>query len=445
MSVESIEDGAGMILSEGQARRTAERLLGFVTADDAVVNLNHSRESTVRFSGNAIAQNIHCDRLTARLTVAFENRKGTASVDAIDDDSLRALARRAEEIARLTPPDPEFLPSLGAQEYLPVAAYFEDAARLSEVELGGAARQVIAPAAAAGLQVSGTVEASVKAECVATSNGLFAYHAGTRGEVGCTVATGDSTGWARDTALRLGDLRPDRVAEQAIASALRARSPRPIEPGRYTTLFLPSAVNHLASVLVWLASARYALEGLTYLSGRDDRKLAADVITIRSDPQDPRFPSSPFDSEGVPRRRTLWVDRGNFDQMWWERWTAHDQGVEPVPPPEHLFMDGSDRLLEDLVAGVDRGVLVTRFWYVRFVKQDQTLVTGMTRDGTFRIEDGRIVHPLKNLRFNDTCLGMLSRVEAIGTPQRCTGTETNAGYFPSLVVRDWNFVGVTEF
>ena len=275
--------------------------------------------------------------------------------------------------------------------------------------------------------------------------GLFAYHAATRGEIGCTVASADSSGWARDVSMRLSDLDPGGLVEAAMASARRGTSPQVIAPGRYTTLFLPSAVNHLTSIPVWLADARRTLEGLTFLSDRDDRKLASERITIWSDPQEPRLSSAPFGDDGVPRRRTVWVDQGDFRQMSWDRWTARKNGVEPVPPAEILCMDGTDQSLDDLIAGIDRGVLVTRLWYTRFLKIDQTLITGMTRDGTFWIENGRIKHALRNLRFNDTCLGALSRVVAVGRPQRCTATETGPGFFPPLVVRDWNFVDVTGF
>ncbi len=439
------ESSESPVLSPEQAHHVVERVLGLVAADDAVLRLNHLRQSTVRFSGNAIAQSIHQDRLTFSLTVFFGQRKGTAQVDAVDDDSLRSLVRRAEEVARLAPPDPEYLPSLGPQDYPSVTAFSPETARLPEREIAEAARRMIAPAAAAGLRASGTVEASVEASGVATKNGLFAFHIESRGEAGCTVATPDSTGWARDAALGIEELRPEQLAEQAVATALRARSPRSVAPGRYPTLFLPAAVNHLVSILPWQASARYTLDGLTYLSGKEDLHLASDLVTLRSDPADPRFPSCPFDEEGVPRRRVVWIDRGDFRQMWWERWTAREHGVDAVPPPGPGFMDGSEQPVDDLIRGIERGVLVTRFWYVRFVKPDQTLVTGMTRDGTFWIEDGKVQHPLRNLRFNDTCLGMVQRVAAIGRPERCVSVETGPGFFPPLVVEGWNFVESTEF
>ncbi len=433
------------VVSEAVARRAMEEVLPRVAADDAVLHLRHNRESTTRFSNNAIAQGIFRDRLTTTLTVAFGNKIGTASVDSIEAEDLHALVRRAEEVARLAPPDPEFVPSLGPQQYADVHGYFGSTADLTEEGAAGIVRRIVGAAARASMKASGTVETSAWAEAVATKNGLFAWYPGTLAEVGCTLTAPDSTGWARDACADLDRLDPERLAETAIDTARRSAKPGPVEPGRHTAVLLPAATARLGAQLVYSANARLTLEGLTFLSGIEDRKLAGNGITIYSDPLQPEVPMTPFDEEGVPRRRTLWVDRGEFKGMWWDRWTAQRNGTDPVPLPESLCMEGTGRSLDDLISGVERGILVTHFWYVRSVKADQTLVTGLTRDGTFWIEDGKIVRPVKNLRFNDTCIGMLQRAVDIGRPERCTGPETFPSVFPPIVVRDWNFVGVTEF
>ncbi len=433
------------LLSKDQARRVAETVLDLISADDAVFNLDHRQRGTTRFSNNAIAQGMHQDRMTASLTVAFGNRLGTASVDSTDDDDLRKLVHRAEEIARLTPPDPEHLPSLGPQEYPTVDAFFEPTARFTEEDAARTVRGIIGPASAAGFRASGTVETLVAATTVATRNGLFAYHRGTKAEIGCTVTAADSSGWARDTAADCSRIDSARLVATAIDLARRSAAPEAIPPGRYTVLFMPPAAARLALPAVGNANARLTLEGLTYLSGRVGAKLAGDDITLYSDPGSPDIPCAPFDDDGVPRDRMTWVDQGIFSGMMWDRWTAHANGVLPVPWPGNLCMDGTDTPLENLIAGIDRGLLVTHVWYVRSVKMDQTLVTGMTRDGTFRIEGGKVVGPVRNLRFNDTSLGLLQRTVAIGRPERCISQETLPSLFPPLVVEGWNFVGVTEF
>ena len=205
------------------------------------------------------------------------------------------------------------------------------------------------------------------------------------------------------------------------------------------------AASHLADYLIWWADARTTQEGLTYLSDRLGRKLAGDDITLYSDPQDPRLPACPFNSEGVPRKRVTWVDRGVFKQLWCDRWTAHKAGVEPVPGPSATILAGGEKTASDLIATIERGIIVTHFWYIRSVKADETLVTGMTRDGTFLIEDGKIKHGVKNMRFNESCLGMLQRPAAIGKPGSCVDIELLPGLFPPIVVRDWNFVSSTDF
>ena len=433
-----------MLLREEELRRLGEKVPARVTADHALLSIHHLRETCTRLSNNAIAQNMCTERCEVTLSVAFENRLGNATVVATDDDALRELVRRAEENANLAPPDPEYLAPLGPQEYLPVRAYAEATAEATPEAMARISQAIIEPARAAGMKASGTVETSAEARVVMTSRGLFAYHPRTEAQVGCTIHATDSSGWARGAAVDIGDLQAGRLATVAIDQARQGAAPREISPGTYTVLLMPAAAAHLATCLVMMAEARRTLEGLTFLSDRVGSKLAGDEITLYSDPQDPRAPFAPFDAVGIPQRRMVWVDRGTFSQMWWDRWTARQKGVEPVPIPGSLSMVGGETTLEELVGRIERGVLVTHVWYLRAIKIDQALCTGMTRDGTFLIEDGVIRGGIRNLRFNDSCLGMLQRTLAIGRPEPCAGGFF-PGVFPPLVVADWNFTGVTDF
>jgi len=434
---------AGELFTESEARRLVETILPMITADDAVVNVRHAREATTRFSNNAIAQGTWQDRLTVTLSATFGHRTGKASVDATDAEALRALVRRTEDAARLAPPDPEYLPSLGPQKYAAVAGFSEATSRLRDEDAARLAGEIISAAVSAGFKASGTIETCSGSTAVATRHGLFAYEASTLAQMGCTVASGDSSGYGRDLSPDIARLNASKLAAGAIEGARRSAAPRSVPAGRYTTLLLPGAVATLTAPV--FSNARSTLDGLTYLSGRIGQKLAGESITLRSDPASPDLPYAPFDDEGVPRRPQVWVRNGVFSGMFWDRWTASRNGVEPVPYPDSFEMEGSDRSLDDLIAGIDRGLLVTRVWYVRYVKVDQTLLTGMTRDGTYWIEEGRIAYPVKNLRFNDTALGMLQRTSALGRPERSPSQWGLPGVVPPLVVQEWNFVGVTEF
>jgi len=434
-----------MLIGPEECRRVGERVFSLTDADDAVVNIGHSREALTRIANNAIVLNVFTESRSLQVTVAYGSRKGSASCDSLDDDAVEAAVRRAEEVARVSPPDPEFLPSLGPQEYVPVQAWFEKTATLDAEDRARLALRLIAPAKERELRLAGTVETSESAQCVMTKNGAFGYHPRTDAQIGCTVTAPDSSGWARDVTVDIDRIDPEKLGQAAVEQALKSASPRPLEPGRYDVVLMPAASGHLAEYLVWWADARTTLEGLTYLSDRFGQKLCGDEITIYSDPSDPRLPSCPFDGQGLPRRREVWIDKGVFGQMVWDRWTAAQNGREPVARPGSTIMEGTDKTAADLIRTVERGVLVTHFWYVRSVKADETLVTGMTRDGTFLIEDGEIVGGVRNMRWNDSCLGMLQRTVAIGKPGSCADVELMPSLYPPIVVKDWNFVATTDF
>jgi len=434
-----------MLLTAEEARAIGEKVLGMVTADDAIVNVGHSREALTRLANNSIVHNVFTECRSISVSVAYGGRKGRAGCDSLEEADLKAMVTRAEEVARVVPPDPEYLPSLGPQDYLPVQAHFRATAEMDADERARLAMQLIGPARAAGYELAGTVETSESAHAILTKNGCFGYHPRTGAEVGCTVTAPDSTGWARDVTVDIARIDAGALARAAVRQARDSAAPQAVEPGKYTVVLMPAAAAELAEYLVWWAEARTTQEGLTYLSERLGAQLAGDSITIYSDPQDPRMPGCPFNHEGTPRARTTWVDRGRFGQLWWDRWTAQKAGVDQVPDPSTVTMAGGNKTAAELIATVERGILVTHFWYVRTVKADETIVTGMTRDGTFLIENGEIKHGVKNMRFNESCLGMLQRTVAVGEPGSCVDGELLPGLFPPIVVTDWNFVSASDF
>jgi predicted Zn-dependent protease len=432
-------------MSKTEAQTIGEKVLKMVSADDAVVNVGHGRNATTRFANNTIIHNVFTESRGVSITVAFGNKTGSSGTNQLDDESLLSMVRRAEDIARLAPPDPEYLPPLGPQEYLEVKAHYDSTAKLSPEDRANLAMQMIEPSRKESLVASGTVECSERASSLMTSNGLCAYHPRTDVQIGCTITSPNSTGWARDVTVDVSRIKPSELAQSAIQQAKRAANPRTMPPGKYIVVLQPAAGALLASYLLMWANARTTKEGLTYLSDKLGQKLAGDDINIYTDPQDERFPTSPFNGEGLPNKRITWVNKGVFDQLSWDRWTAHKDGVEPVSRSNHAIMIGTDKTTEELISNVERGILVTHFWYVRSVKSDETLVTGMTRDGTFYIEDGKIQYGVKNFRFNESCLGMLQRTIAIGKPGSCVDVELEPSLFPPLVVTDWNFVSTTDF
>jgi predicted Zn-dependent protease len=429
-------------LGEDECRAIGERALRVATADEALVRIERRLERTTRFAANAVSFNAATERVQVTARVAFGPRAGAATVESTEDDALRAVVRRAEEAAREAPPDPEFLPFLGPQAYAAPEAWCPETAALDGAEQVRPAGDMIEAAREAGCAAAGTVETGASVVALLSSRGLFACHARTDAEIGCTVTAPDSSGWARRREIDIRRLDARALAAEAIDIARRSAAPRELPPGRYTTLLRPAAVADLLPMLPWLSDVRRTDEGLTFLSGREGERLVPETIRLASDPADPRFPTQPFDAEGLPQRPRVWIESGRFRDRVCDRWTAQRSAREAVPYPWSFVMEGTSRSLEDLVGEIERGVLFTRLWYIRPVKLEETLFTGMTRDGTFLIEDGRIAGGVRSLRFNDSVLGMLQRTVAIGRSESCSA-EGACLVFPPLVVRDWEFVSAT--
>jgi len=429
--------------NEDFCRTTAGRILERVRADDALVTLQRVRQMSTRFAANLVSQNVDLETQRVTVEVAFGDRRGSAKVESFDPEALDAVVQRAEEAAREAPPDPEFLPFLGPQEYLPVEAWDEATADLPAADRIGIAQDVITAVRRASCQAAGTVEITPSETAVATRAGLFAWHARTDVEIGCTVTAPDSSGWAHDVSGQVGGISAASVAARAIEGALGSARPRTLQAGRYTVVLLPAAASNLLGILVGSMDARMTDEGTTFLSGKVGERLAGEEIHVTSDPRDPALPTMPFSSEGVPHQPVTWIDRGFFVGRHADRFTARRLELPPTPFPLALRMEGTDKPLPQLIAGVERGILVTRFWYIRPLQMHETLWTGMTRDGTFLIEDGRIAGGVASMRWNDSCLGMLQRTIDRGTPELC-GYAGNCVVCPPLVVRDWNFVSSAE-
>ncbi|AGY59802.1 TldD/PmbA family protein [Gloeobacter kilaueensis] len=427
-------------LSESQARKVVASVLKYTTAKDVLVSLDAHTSAVTRFANNAITQNTLDEGNLLEVRVAFDERHATSTISSFDEEAIKAAVGRAEALARVAPPDPEHLPPLPPQQYLAVEAYDPATAKL---DAAGRARQVLTITQAAtkkNYRAAGTVETGETIAVVANSAGLFGYHRRTDVQVGCTVQGADSSGWARDTASQIALIDPASLVGDAISQVQKGASPVAMGPGKYTVILAPAAVGTLLTHLLFQLDARETLDGVTFLSGKMGQKLVGDNITLYSDPTNSRLPTRPFASDGLAQPKLNWIDKGAFTGLRWDRFTAQKNNRSPVPFPDGLLMQGSDKAIADLIASVDRGIFVTHVWYVRDVKADETIVTGLTRDGTFLIEDGKIARGVKTLRFNESILEMLSKTLDLSRPQACADTELNPSLLPAIKVADFNFV-----
>jgi len=445
---------ASQVLSRDEARTLTTRVLSFSTADQTRVNVTHERTGNTRFADGGITTSGGTIDTTVTVTVTVGRRRASASTNVLDDASLKRTVDLASRLARLAPEDPELMPELGPQTYPAVDAFVEGTAELDAEARAEAIGRAVSAATAAGksagdIFAAGYLEANARAIAVATSKGLFAYHRTTDADFSVTARTPDGTGsgWAHAGARDWGAVDPVAIGRVAAQKAVASRSPQEIAPGLYTAVLEPQAVTDLIPLLAGALSARSADEGRSAFSKsgggtRIGEKVADERVTLYSDPTDSGLRGQPFDFEGLPVRRMVWIEKGILRNLAYTRFWAEKQGKQPTGPAlaGGLALVGGTKSTEELIAGCSRGVLVTHFFYIRALDPRTVLQTGLTRDGAFLIENGRITRPLKNFRWNESPLLMLNRLEDIGRPE-----PTAAGrLMPALRVRDFNFTSLSD-
>ncbi|MGH2830621.1 MAG: TldD/PmbA family protein [Actinomycetota bacterium] len=441
--------------AERLAEATAPALAG--AADGILVIATHAAGGLTRFANSRIHQNTWREDVEIRvLAVADGGRTGVASTRALGPDQVSRAAADALAIARVGRPDPSF-PGLATPA--PFAApdrYDEQTAETSPAERASAVEAALSEFPG-GMEGAGHVETVADEVYVTSTTGVACYGRLTRAGVSVMAMAETSSGFAELLEARLSDLDPSAIAARAVRKAEIGRDPRPIEPGAYTVVLEPAATSTLMQFLAWLGfGAKSLLEERSFLTGRIGQKVMHDSITITDDPVAHDALGLPFDFEGTPAHPVTLVEGGVARSVVWDRTTAAREGRDStghgLPPPNpdgpfplNLRMQPGRSSLDDLVAGCERGLLVTRFHYSNVVNEKETVLTGMTRDGTFWIEDGKVRHGVRNLRYTQNALEALSSVEGVGDT-----TEISSELFfggsraPALRIRDFKFSSVTD-
>ena len=452
------------MLTQPEARRLIDRITALVRATkgaEAMVAVRGSREGNTRFAVNEITSSGDVDRLAITLTVQLGQRSASATTNQQDDRSIDDLVGGALRMARLAPENPEQMPLLGRQSYTPAKAAADPAtAKLTPDVRAKAAAAALTAAGDAKVVIAGFVGHGNHGLALGTTEGLSAYHAWTTCGFSCTARTPDATGsgWAGAGGNRMADLDAAALAKVAVDKATASAAPRKLEPGRYTVILEPAAVASLLAFLANSFDARRADEGRSFFSKRHPGdRLFPDTITLRSDPTDAGLASAPFDGEGFPLAATRWIDKGVLTGLPYSRFWAKKQGK---PATGRLgggggrggdgggavgwALDGGSATRDELIKGVQRGVLITRFWYLRALDPQTVLVTGLTRDGTFLIENGAIARPVNNFRFNESPVQMLARCDGLGATAIPSGVEGGAMRVPALRSHDFNLASISE-
>jgi predicted Zn-dependent protease len=436
------------VLTREEAESLIARTVKLSKADAIRVNVQSARESNVRFAANQMSTAGVSSTTTIRVQSVFGKRKASVVTNSRTDEGLRRAVEQSEALARLAPEDPEYLGELGAQRYAVVPAWFDATASLSADERAKAALSALAPARSAkDLSVAGFLVTTARAGAIGNNAGLFAYHRSTDANYTLTARTNDGTGsgWAGATQNDWATLDFEGVAKRAIEKARASRNPVPLEPGRYTVVLEPDATSDLIPLMAGALQARAAEEGRSaFAKGagatRVGEKIVDERVTLLSDPADALILATPFDGDGMPLGRQTWVEHGVLKQLAYPRFWASKQGKTPTGGAGSLRLEGGTQSLDELIASTDRGVLVTHCWYIRPVDQRTLVFTGLTRDGTFLIENGKLARPIKNFRFNESPLFMLNNLDAIGRPVRTAGGDA----MPPIRVRDFHFTSLSD-
>lgn len=428
-------------MNEKEAREICEKAIAFSEAEHVQVNLYGAREASTRYANNEITQNVAKSQVSLRVTCAYGNKVGRCSTNRLDTDSIREAVKRAEQMARVAEPDTEFLPPPEPTTYRPIKAYADSTAHATPEDRARVVRQVIDEARSRGLKTAGSFATNSAVVAVANNRGLFGFHSATQASLICTMMAEDSSGWAEQTHEDMTVISPEVVAKRAADKAVAARHPQEVPPGDYTVVLEPAAMAELLAYMAWSMDAKAADEGRSAFTGKEGTSIGNGLVTLQSLPAHPECPAEPFFDDGMPAPDVTWVEKGVLKTLVYSRFWAQKQGKPFTGYPSNLILQGANHSLDDLVAQVEDGLLITRFWYIRFVDPMQLLLTGMTRDGVYRIQGGKVTHAVKNLRFNESPLVVLQNVRLLGIPQRVE----SGMLVPPVVVDNFTFSSTTTF
>lgn len=444
------------ILSRKDAEALLKKVLAFSKADEMEATLNGGRTANTRFAVNSATTSGDTDNLTVAVNAHFGQRGGVATTNTLDDAGLERVVRAAEDIARLRPEDPEQQPFLEKQTYLEIKDGFDDATYNADAEMRARGiATTIDPARAKNLVAAGIFDNQGGFNARANTRGNFGFSEGSQASFTTTVRSADGQGssWASAMSHRIRDIDAASVGARAIEKSVMSQNPVAIEPGKYTVILEANAIADLVSNMLFFFGARQADEGRSFLAKKGGgnmlgEKLFGDGVNVYTDPNYPGAPGAPFDGNGLPSRPMDFIRGGVVKNLNYTRYWAKKQEKEATPFPTNLIIDGGKSSIDEMIASTDRGVLVTRLWYIRLVDPQSVLYTGLTRDGTFLIEKGRIKSAIKNFRFNETPVKMLNNVEMMSPVSRITGSERIGDGFPvlapSMKIREFEFTSLSD-
>lgn len=441
-----------IILSESEAKALLQKVLRYSKADECEVNLSGEQRGNIRYARNEVSTSGGLINQNITVQSAFGKKVGTASIDEFDDASLEKVVRRAEELAQLAPENPEYVGLLGPQTYGTSQGFFESTAKVDPAKRADAVAASLLQTREKNLVGAGFLEDTRGYSAMMNSKGLFAYYPSTNVNFSLTVRTSDGkgSGYVIRGFSDFDKLNTQTATQIAVQKCLASVDARALEPGKYTVILEPTAGSVLLENIFFNLDARSTDEGRSFLSkpggkSKLGEKIVDERVTIFSDPANAELPAAPWAGDGRPQEKINWIEKGVVKNLAYSRFWAQKKGVKATPFPNNVMMAGGNSSLDEMIKSTKRGILVTKLWYIRSVDPQTLLLTGLTRDGTFFIEDGVIKYPVKNFRFNESPIIMLNNLEALGKPERTVSTESDRNYLiPPMKIREFTFSSLSD-
>ena len=460
------------MLTQDHAADIFAHIRRFSTAEEVEVLFSGGKFALTRFANNTIHQNVAEENYVVSVRTVFGGRTARATTNKFDEESLRRVVTASEDLAKVQHPDPDLLPMPDAREAAPAtpapARHFPETAAITAGLRAEVVKKIVSVAEKHRLTTAGVYSSGEWVEGIFNSRGLSNWHQQTSAEVSITMLAADSSGWQKANSPNVAELDPLKLAGIAAKKAVDSAHPREIPPGQYTVILEPAAVLDIVGFMFWDYSGMAVLDQRSFLTGRIGTRLFGDNINIWDDVDHPLQAGAPFDGEGMQRQRVRLVESGVVKRVVYARATAarmlhseYKDKVGPIAATGHgfplpneigemplniVFASPRDpKTMEQMIASTEQGVLVTRLWYIREVEPFEKMLTGMTRDGTFYVKDGRLQYGIRNFRFNESLIHMLSNVEAMSLPVRSCGDESFDMVVPAMKVGDFNFTEVTKF
>jgi PmbA protein len=447
------------LASERELRRIIDTVLRLAETSDAAeteVHVDETISALTRFANNAIHQNVAEHTLTVSIRTVVDQRTARATTNKLDEDSLRSAIEASLSLAHTQPKNPRLLPMPGKQRYRPVNRFVKQTAALTPDDRARAVRRACDLAAKKGQVAAGIFSSAQTQSALGNSAGLFAAYRDTHAVFSITMQEESAASWAKANFASVLEIDTQKLAQRASEKAHHAVNPRELTPGRYTVILEPAAVLDLVGFLFYDFAATAVQDKRSCLNNRLGKKIFGKNISVTDDVYHPFQLGAQFDGEGIPRERVLLVDHGVPKNLVYSRATAKALHKKPTghgfplpneygEAPMNLVVSGGNSSLEEMIASTDRGLLVTRLWYIREVDPYEKVLTGMTRDGLFLVEKGQVKSAVRNFRFNQSMLEMLSNAELLGPAVRATGEEAFEMVVPAMKVHNFHFTEVTKF